>query len=179
MICDADLRIVNCIAKWPGSIHDSRILRESELFTAFESPRKPVTGVFLGDSGYMLRDWLLTPILNPRNQQERAYMDAHCVTRSTVERCIGVLKRRWHCLHGEIRLSPAKACKVICACVMLHNRATELRLPPPAGDDTEPEDQDNNPPIPPVNRGKAPVMAERLRNAAGKAARDAVVRNYF
>ncbi|KAK2181225.1 hypothetical protein NP493_405g01000 [Ridgeia piscesae] len=52
VICDADLRIVNCIVKWPGSVHDSRILRESELFTAFESPRKPVTGVFLGDSGY-------------------------------------------------------------------------------------------------------------------------------
>ena len=78
MICEADLRIVNCIAKWPGSVHDSRILRESELFTAFESPRKPATGEFLGDSGYMLRDWLLTPILNPWNQQKRAYTDAQC-----------------------------------------------------------------------------------------------------
>ena len=44
------------------------------MFAAFESPRKPLIGVFLGDSGYMV-----TPIINLHNQQERAYTDAHCV----------------------------------------------------------------------------------------------------
>ncbi|KAI0242762.1 hypothetical protein LSAT2_011068 [Lamellibrachia satsuma] len=93
LICDAGMLIINCVAKWPGSVHDARILRESPLFDAFESHQKPLTGVFFGDSGYMLRDWLLTPILNPLDRQERAYTDAHCITRSTVERCISVLKR--------------------------------------------------------------------------------------
>ena len=60
-------------AKWPGSVQDSRIMRESQLFAALESPRKPLTGVFLGDSGYML-----TLILNSRDHK-RAYTDAHCV----------------------------------------------------------------------------------------------------
>ena len=104
------MRIINCVAKWPGAVHDARILRESPLFAAFESARKPFADVLLGDSGYMLRDWLLTPILNPHTPKEQAYTDALCVTRCTVERCIGVLKRRWHCLHGEIRLATRRFC---------------------------------------------------------------------
>ena len=133
LICDADMRIINCVAKWPGSVHDARILRECPLFADFESNNKPLDGAFLGDSGYMIRDWLFTPILNPRDAREQAYTNAQCMTRSVIERCNGVLKRRWHCLHGEIRLHPKKVCRVICACVMLHNRATQLGLPPPEG----------------------------------------------
>ncbi|KAI0230115.1 hypothetical protein LSAT2_019508 [Lamellibrachia satsuma] len=45
LICDADMLIINCVAKWPGSVHDARILWESPLFDAFESHQKPLTGV--------------------------------------------------------------------------------------------------------------------------------------
>jgi hypothetical protein len=36
MICDAQFRITNCVAKWPGSVHDSRIFRDSHISVAFE-----------------------------------------------------------------------------------------------------------------------------------------------
>ena len=42
-----------------------------------------------------------------------------------VERDIGHLKRRFHTLHGEIRLSPEKTCQVIIACVILHGEEEE------------------------------------------------------
>ena len=64
-------------AKWPGSAQDSRIRRESQLFAAFESPQKPLTGVFLGDSGYIII--ILSTILYTRNQQKWSYTYAHCV----------------------------------------------------------------------------------------------------
>ena len=32
LICDADCRIINCVIKWPGSTHDSRISKESAIF---------------------------------------------------------------------------------------------------------------------------------------------------
>ncbi|KAI0230394.1 hypothetical protein LSAT2_019259 [Lamellibrachia satsuma] len=37
VMCDEDLLFINYIAKWPGSVHDARVLRESSLFDAFES----------------------------------------------------------------------------------------------------------------------------------------------
>lgn len=46
---------------------------------------------------------------------------AHKQTRSLVERGIGLLKRRFHVLHGEVRLSPEKTCDVIAACAVLYN----------------------------------------------------------
>ncbi|KAK0151029.1 putative nuclease HARBI1 [Merluccius polli] len=78
--------------EWPGSTHDARILRESQLSNTFEAGG--VSGILLGDSGYPLKRWLMTPVVAPRTQQERRYNTIHAATRSTVERCIGVLKRR-------------------------------------------------------------------------------------
>ncbi len=36
MVCDSMCHIPNVEAKWPGSVHDSRIFRESHLCTLFE-----------------------------------------------------------------------------------------------------------------------------------------------
>ncbi len=36
MVCDSMCHITNVEAKWPGSVHDSRIFRESHLCTLFE-----------------------------------------------------------------------------------------------------------------------------------------------
>ena len=94
MICDADLVFINCVAKWPGSVHNARVLRESAVFNAFEkNARKPVDGLLLGDSGYMQRDWLFTPLANPTTRAERNYNARHMSARSSVERSISVLKR--------------------------------------------------------------------------------------
>lgn len=32
LLCGPDLRVYNCVVNWPGSVHDARILRESQLF---------------------------------------------------------------------------------------------------------------------------------------------------
>ena len=45
-----------------------------------------------------------------------------------VERCIWVVKRQWHCLHGKLRVAPPKACKIICACLVLYYRDTSLLM---------------------------------------------------
>ena len=175
------MNIVNCVAKWPGSVHDARILRESPLFEAFESSNKPLSGYILGDSGYMLRDWLMTPISAVRSAKDEAYNKALCGTRCTVERCIGVLKRRWHCLHTELRVSPQRACQIICACVILHNRAVQLRqldVDDVAADGNDDDADDTGTDVNPGSGGKQSV-AEQARVAAGKAARDRLIANVF
>lgn len=120
-VCDSDLRFLNCVTRWPGSIHDSRILQNSQLCLAFE--QGVIDGVMLGDSGYPLKPWLLTPFLNPTTPAQRNYNAAHCSTCNTVERAFGVLKRRFHYLHGELRMAPDRVCNIICTTVVLHNIA--------------------------------------------------------
>jgi len=122
----------------------------------------------------MLRDWLLTPVMNPQTAKEQGYNEAHSVTRSTVERCIGVVKRRWHSLHGELRVAPEKACKIICACFILHNRAVRLNHPVPELPDTLPSD----PPTDDSSSGSC-RPSEQARVAAGKIARQRLIDQFF
>ena len=116
LICDADLKILNFVVKWPGSVHDARIVRESSVFPAFEAVPPLRDGCLLGDGGYMLRPWLLTPHLNADNRAQQSYNFAQSSTRTTIERCNGVLKRRWHSLHGELRYVFWMIMQCICIC---------------------------------------------------------------
>jgi len=49
----------------------------------------------IGDSGYPLRPWLLTPINNPITETEKYYNTKHMSTWSLIERCNGFLKMRF------------------------------------------------------------------------------------
>ncbi|KAI2642376.1 hypothetical protein H4Q32_025445 [Labeo rohita] len=50
LVGNAVLIITNCVVKWPGSVHDARILRESALYRALQSHRP--NGIILGDPSY-------------------------------------------------------------------------------------------------------------------------------
>lgn len=88
----------------------------------------------LGDSGYALRTYMQIPILNPEplpNSPEYRYNEAQMSTRALIERCNGVLKSRFRCLlkHRVLHYEPAIACKIINACVALHNICIENNVP--------------------------------------------------
>ena len=84
-------RFTNIVVKWPGSTHDSFILNNSGIPDAMTG----INGWLLGDSGYPLKKWLMTPLINPANLQEQRYHNSHCQTRNAVERSFGVLKSRF------------------------------------------------------------------------------------
>jgi len=46
-VCNPDMQIINLVAKWPGSMHDSFIWRSSSLHTVFE--RNDIKGWLLGE----------------------------------------------------------------------------------------------------------------------------------
>ena len=83
----------------------------------------------LGDSGYMLRPYSLTPYRQPGSISRSSYNYAHKRTRVVIEQTFGRWKRRFHCLHGEIRLNRDKVCTIIVACAVLHNMAILWKQP--------------------------------------------------
>ncbi|XP_052217864.1 putative nuclease HARBI1 [Dreissena polymorpha] len=127
---DANCLIRDIVPRWPGAVHDARILRQSGLHQIMEQNIVHDQHQYLlGDSGYLCKRWLLTPFMNPADEHQLIYNRAHKRTRSVVERSIGILKRRWAILHNEIRLHPLKSCKVILSCAVLHNICNMRNLP--------------------------------------------------
>ena len=51
------------------------------------------------------------------------------------------MKRRFHVLHGEIRLTPERASTVITVCAILHNLCKRSTIPQPDDDDDDDGDQ--------------------------------------
>ncbi|XP_031346743.1 putative nuclease HARBI1 isoform X2 [Photinus pyralis] len=126
IICNAQLKITNINARFPGSVHDSAIWQTSlvrrHLVNNYVGNRNQTT-YLLGDSGYPLEPWLLTPIANPLTDAERQFNRRHINIRNTVERTIGVLKQRFRCClkHRTLHYSPERAAHIIYSAAILHN----------------------------------------------------------
>ncbi|XDV16252.1 hypothetical protein PO909_016048 [Leuciscus waleckii] len=112
--------------KWPGSVHDARILRESALYRDLQTNQPD--GIILGDSAYPLLPWLMTLFLTANTPAQARFNTAHCRARCAIERLNGVLKRRFACLN-YLRAEPQKACNITLACIVLHNIATKRNVP--------------------------------------------------
>ncbi|XP_052241890.1 putative nuclease HARBI1 [Dreissena polymorpha] len=139
MVCDSGYRFLNVVAKWPGSVHDARIFRNSLLCQHLENGT--LDGCILGDSGYPSRRYLMTPYLQTRNRAQERYNRSLLRTRVIVEQAFGVLKRRFACLAYGLRCHPGRCCSIIIATVFLHNYGLDC------GDILEPnQDMDVNQP---------------------------------
>ena len=125
-ICGPNLEFYNVVARWPGSVHDSRVFRNSQICRSLETGEYP--GHLLGDSGYPCRKYLLTPLQNPQSLQEERYNVSHIRTRNTVERAFGVLKKRFAYLGKVMRTSQDTTKAIIVACFVLHNLAVATNI---------------------------------------------------
>jgi hypothetical protein len=50
LVCGADMRILNVVARWPGSTHDNRILENSRIYQRLMDGQ--LQGIILADGGY-------------------------------------------------------------------------------------------------------------------------------
>ncbi|CAI6372813.1 unnamed protein product [Macrosiphum euphorbiae] len=133
LICDSKLRVLNVNALFPGSTHDTHIWNNSSVLPVMQElhRRNHHNFYLLGDSGYPLRPWLLTPITNPTTNPEKYYNQKQMSTRSLIERCNGVLKMRFRCLLKDrtLHYKPEKASSIINACIVLHNMCITNNIP--------------------------------------------------
>jgi len=70
-VCTSDLKFVNLVARWKGSVHDSRVFENSRISAVLANGIGP-RGHLLADSAYTLRKYLLTPYDNPITPEQIA-----------------------------------------------------------------------------------------------------------
>ncbi|XP_063226892.1 putative nuclease HARBI1 isoform X1 [Bacillus rossius redtenbacheri] len=142
VVCGPNLEFLYASARWPGSVHDARVLRCSSLSQQWENGWRPFPhAILLGDSGYGLKKWLITPnipVQIPRTNALTSFLRAFKSTRRLVENALGILKEKFPCLN-HLRMQPVSACNIILSCIIVHN--IEKRL---GSEVYEPYENDEN-----------------------------------
>ena len=125
-VCTPNLKFTYAYAGWPGSRTDSHVLQQSRLFQWAEEKYIPLAYYLVGDSGFALYHWLMTPYSDSAKrvpttgQQSRDYNFNHASTRVVIEQAFALLKGRFRilkCMHVFLK----HAALVTMACVVLHN----------------------------------------------------------
>lgn len=119
IVCDDASRILDVVARWRGSAHDARIWDNCGLKNEFVEGRR--RGILLGDSGYPCTNYLLTPLLNPTTEAERAYNSSHKSTRAIIECCFGRWKGLFKALKNDMQISLRNSKTAIAAMAVLYN----------------------------------------------------------
>ncbi|XP_015119516.1 putative nuclease HARBI1 [Diachasma alloeum] len=186
LICDAEFKILNVNARYPGSANDCAIWNDSNIQPLMRRLHNYRNERFylLGDAGYPLRPWLMTPFRDPLdNSPEAAFNRVFCRARSIIERVNGILKMRWRCLlkHRVLHYDPTTAAKITNTCVVLHNMAIMDGLRFPAGEDdpyvgNEDYGMMDDEVLDEMNMLRRRVNPEL---AAGRSLRDRIVRRWF
>ena len=82
-ICNANRYFTNVVARWCGSTHNSRIFENSVIRDRFEN--NEVDGLLLGENGCICKRYLMTPLLHPVTNAEKAYNKSHIKTRVRIK----------------------------------------------------------------------------------------------
>ncbi|XP_062418244.1 uncharacterized protein LOC134129044 [Pungitius pungitius] len=166
-ICDAEGRFLDIFVGYPGSVHDTRVMKNSSFYTSGRYP--PPGYIILGDGGYPCLQTpicLLTPYKEPvRGRVQQRFNYRQSKARSIIERAFGVMKTRWRStLFRALEVKPTFAPQVIASCAFLHNVCLDNGDTLDPDEDIARDDLDPHPPHEPM----------ALNEASGNAARDAL-----
>jgi hypothetical protein len=132
---DLNLKFLDISCGWPGSVQDSRLLRNSGFYgdvlyrksnlhgpTYICRDGSAIREYILGDAGYPLYDWLIVPYAKGIDLRHNKWNFMHSSTRMCVERAFGRLKGVWRILNRILwkpkvhTIGPMLYC-----CCILHN----------------------------------------------------------
>ncbi|KAL5236982.1 hypothetical protein ACI65C_004392 [Semiaphis heraclei] len=133
-IVDPEFKILSINARFPGARNDSYIWSVSPIRRAmeFHYNRGERYTWLIGDAGYPLEPWLLTPLTRyPEGTRQYQYTKKHCKARNIVERFFGVFKSMWRCLSYQrvLMYAPETAGIIVNACAITHTMRVHYSLP--------------------------------------------------
>ena len=132
VVCDAEMKFVNVVSKWPGSTHDSFIWSNSQIAAVMEHRSRMGSGRWLlGDSGYPLRPFLMTPFWMNKLKGKRRII-----------KVIKKLDQLWNAPlanwkpdsgawteQADVWCSLQRSVRTIIACAVLHNICILNKIP--------------------------------------------------
>ncbi|XP_052187978.1 protein ALP1-like isoform X2 [Diospyros lotus] len=139
-IVDPDMRFRDIVTGWPGKMNDFAVLQNSAFFKLCEkgerlngSKMKLSEGTELreyivGDSGFPLLPWLVTPYQGKDLLASMAeFNKRHLATRVVAERALARLKEMWRIIHRVMwRPDKHRLPRIILVCCILHNIVIDL-----------------------------------------------------
>ncbi|CAH9091185.1 unnamed protein product, partial [Cuscuta epithymum] len=130
-VCTPDMQFIYVLPGWEGSAADGRVLRDA--INRKHGLKVPQGNYYLCDAGYTNGEGFLAPYrgqryhlsewkqgAQPVNAQEY-YNMKHSQARNCIERCFGILKKRWAVLRDKSFYPLKTQCRIITACCILHN----------------------------------------------------------
>lgn len=125
-VCDHNLKFTDVFVGYPGSVSDTRIFRNSDLYKMVENNQRSFFSeneVIIGDKAYPLLNWCLPPYIDrgTLTRAQKNFNEVHSKTRQTIERPFALLFGRFRRLryldmvrHDSIPLTILSTC-------VLHN----------------------------------------------------------
>lgn len=135
VIVDPDMRFRDMITGWPGSMNELQILKSSGFYKLCEkgarlngksvnvSDRSEIREYIVGDSGYPLLPWLITPYQDTDASEHKSGFNKRIsATRSVASRALARFKDMWRFFQGEMwRPDKHRLPRMILVCGLLHN----------------------------------------------------------
>eukprot|EP01018_Ginkgo_biloba_P036896 Gb_03106 [translate_table: standard] len=133
-VCDTNWRFLDAFCGFPGSVRDSKVLKNSGLYRRVEAKEvlngEPiftnsslrVDQYLLGDAGYPCLPWLLVPF--PGKELpfvSENYNEKHAIGRLHIKQAFGILKRIFTILRGTINQKVSFIPELVFCCCILHN----------------------------------------------------------
>eukprot|EP01018_Ginkgo_biloba_P002824 Gb_25687 [translate_table: standard] len=108
-IIDSNMRFLDIYTVWPGSLNDSRLLRNSSFYRLYEGGERlnghlvsigtiDMREYIVGDDGYPLLPWLIILFLGAVTNTQNLFNFKLSSTRIVVEQAFGKLKNTWRLL---------------------------------------------------------------------------------
>lgn len=121
-VCDSQMKFLDVFSAYPGSVHDSRVFKNSPLNVKLRS--EPADHFHLiGDSAYSLSNYVLVPFRDNGHltSSEKKYNFVHSSTRVAIEHCFGLLKGKFRKLKFLDANKTSLVPVIIVSCCVLHN----------------------------------------------------------
>lgn len=169
-IVDPDMRFRDIVTGWPGKLDDSMLLRSSNFFKLCERGKRlngkkiklsegsELREYIIGDSGFPLLPWLVTPYQGKELPELQAEFNRrHFATRMVARRALARLKDMWRIIQGVMwRPDKHRLPRIILVCCLLHNIVIDM----------EDEAQDNMPLSPHHDPGYRQQICESVDDTA-------------